>query len=709
MGSRPTISYQPALDGVRALAVLAVLGFHAEVPGLSGGYLGVSVFFTLSGFLITSLLVNEAETTGRVSAGAFYARRARRLLPASVLCIALIVVLAAVTDLFDGVADLRAHVVGSLLQVANWVLLFGDGSYQQLFQQAAGTASPLEHYWSLAIEEQFYWLWPISFLALTRVAKTRRAQTAVLGAITVALAISSPVIAAVWGGDAAYWATPARMAEILIGGVLALVVYGRSLPARWSMLAPAALLALAVAVVTFPSSGGPAYSGALPLVAVGSAALLLGLQVEGPVRAALSISPLVWLGKISYGVYLYHWPVYVIVDERRTDLDGAPLVILRLAITLAIAQASYMLVELPIRRGRSVRLPITFAAAAGVTAALAIVGFAVVPASAADYWTASADDAKAASIQPSGEPLAPVVAQSTSTTTSTTTAGPETTESTTSATPAETVPPDTAAVDTRTIDSDPGPTTLPPLPELTRPVRIIIAGDSTAVATGGGLVAWAAANPQLAQVEIVAELGCGFVRGGEMMVLEWTPVGDRCDEWLDETLPERVEALDPDVVMLMTTSWDVLDRRWPETGEVVPTDQPYRERIIRDVADVSDRLAASGSGKVVWVREPIPNVYWWGSGQAQEDPTRHAEIYAAMDAAAESGGGRVAVVDLPAWLREQGLDVDQAARPDGVHWSPEASLRIADEYLGEQLIRAALAPAAADADDAGPPDTDGGA
>ena len=688
MGSRPTISYQPALDGVRAVAVLAVLGFHAEVPGFSGGYLGVSVFFTLSGFLITSLLVNEAETTGRVSAGAFYARRARRLLPASVLCIALIVVLAAVTDLFDGVADLRAHVVGSLLQVANWVFLFGDGSYQQLFQQAAGTASPLEHYWSLAIEEQFYWLWPISFLALTRVAKTRRSQTAALGALTVGFAISSPVIAAVWGGDAAYWATPARAAEILIGGVLALAVYGRSLPPRWSLAAPAALVALAVAVATFPSSGGPAYSGALPLVAVGSAALLLGLQVDGPVRTALSTGPLVWLGRISYGVYLYHWPVYVIVDERRTDLDGAPLVILRLAITLAIAQASYMLVELPIRRGRSVRLPITFAAAAGVTAALAIVGFAVVPASAADYWSASDADAKAASIQPSGEPLAPVVARPTSTTTTTTTptttGGPDTTAA---------APAVATTVVAAPNATDPAPTTVPPIPELTRPVRIIVAGDSTAVATGGGLVAWAAANPQLAQVEIVAELGCGFVRGGEVMVLEWTPVGDRCDEWLDETLPARVEALAPDVVMLMTTSWDVLDRRWPDTGELVPTDPAYRERIVGDVADVSDRLGAAGSGKVVWVREPIPNVYWWGSGQAQEDPTRHAEIYDAMDAAAGSSGGRVVVVDLPGWLHEQGLDVDQAARPDGVHWSPEASLRIADEYLGEQLIRAALAPA----------------
>ncbi len=183
-------------------------------------------------------------------------------------------------------------------------------------------------------------------------------------------------------------------AEILIGGVLALVVHGRSLSRRWSIAAPVAFLALAVAVATFPAAGGPAYSGALPLVAVGSAALLLGLQVEGPVRTALSIGPLVWLGKISYGVYLYHWPVYVIVAERRTDLDGAPLMILRLTITLAIAQASYMLVELPIRRGRTVRLSTTFAAAAGVTASVAIVGLAVLPASASDYWAGSEADAR---------------------------------------------------------------------------------------------------------------------------------------------------------------------------------------------------------------------------------------------------------------------------------------------------------------------------
>jgi hypothetical protein len=227
-------------------------------------------------------------------------------------------------------------------------------------------------------------------------------------------------------------------------------------------------------------------------------------------------------------------------------------------------------------------------------------------------------------------------------------------------------------------------------------VRIIVAGDSTAEATGAGLVAWAAANPQLAQVEIVAEPGCGFVRGGELMVLEWTPIDERCDRWLDRELPDRVASLGPDVVMLMTTSWDVLDRRWPGTAELVPSDPPYRDRIMADIADVSARLVAAAPTKVVWVREPIPNVYWWSSGQAQEDPARHAEIYAAMDAAVAAHQGRVHVVDLPAWLAAQGLDVDQEARPDGVHWSPDASLRIADGFLGEQLIRAALAPVGED-------------
>ena len=203
------IAYQPALDGVRALAVMAVLLFHGEVAGFGGGYLGVSVFFTLSGFLITTLLATETADTGRVRFGEFYARRVRRLLPASIMLVLLIVFAAWTTDWFDAVTDLRSQIVGSLLQVANWVFLSNGGSYQELLQQASGSASPLDHYWSLAIEEQFYWLWPIAFAGLWRVGRHRRGRLIALGVVTAIFVAAAPATAAIWGSDAAYWASPA--------------------------------------------------------------------------------------------------------------------------------------------------------------------------------------------------------------------------------------------------------------------------------------------------------------------------------------------------------------------------------------------------------------------------------------------------------------------------------------------------------------------
>ena len=278
MSNRPTIAYQPALDGVRAFAVAAVLLFHAGVPGFDGGYLGVSVFFTLSGFLITSLLLREHAGSGTIDLAGFYARRLRRLLPASVVCLVGVASIAATTDLFDGVTNLRAHLFGSVLQVANWVFLAGDGSYQDLLERTSGTSSPLEHFWSLAIEEQFYWVWPpLMMFVLARVPR-HRGRVLVVGGLAVLTSISAPIIAAVWGADAAYWATPARISEIIIGAALATLLAGRAAPERVAPLAPLALGALLVCIVTFPSAGGPAYAGALPLVAVASAALVLGLQ-----------------------------------------------------------------------------------------------------------------------------------------------------------------------------------------------------------------------------------------------------------------------------------------------------------------------------------------------------------------------------------------------------------------------------------------------
>ena len=351
---KPRLEYQPALDGVRAVAVAMVLLFHGGVGWMSGGYIGVSVFFTLSGYLITSLLLAEADTTGTVRVGAFLSRRARRLLPASVVCIVAVAVCSRY-GLLDGVAHLERDLLGATFQVQNWVLLASGESYTDVLATVGGQRSPLEHYWSLAIEEQFYWMWPLVFGWLAT--RRRSLLPRRLAVLTIAAVAAAPLIALTWGGDAAYWATPARLAEILLGAWLAVALAGRRVDRRWASLAPLALGVLVIAAVVLPADGGLMYRGGLPLVGVASALLIAGLQVPGRLRDLLSLPPFVGLGRISYGVYLFHWPIYVIVDETRTDLGGLALLALRLAATGIAATLSYVLIERPIRTRRMAAAP----------------------------------------------------------------------------------------------------------------------------------------------------------------------------------------------------------------------------------------------------------------------------------------------------------------------------------------------------------------
>ncbi|HWL42884.1 MAG TPA: acyltransferase family protein [Ilumatobacter sp.] len=681
---RPTIAYQPALDGVRALAVLAVLLFHGGVWGFSGGYLGVSVFFTLSGYLITSLLVHEHDATGRIDLGTFYARRLRRLLPASALCLAAIVVAARVTDWFDRVEALRSHVLGSVLQVANWVFLAGDGSYQNLLAQEAGAASPLEHFWSLAIEEQFYWVWPPFITLLFARVAARRRRLAVVASVTAVALLSAPLIAAVWGPDAAYWSTPARIGEILVGAWLAVALrYRRSergLDQRWAYAAPAALVLLGVGVATFPAAGGPAYHGALPLVALVSGALLVGLQVDGPVQRALGWRPLVGLGKISYGVYLFHWPLYVVLDEGRTGLDGVALLAVRLGATLALSVVSYRLFEAPIRHASVPRIA-TFGAAVAATAAVSVAAWALVPLGLGEYWNVDAGTAEAAAINPDDDtPLTPITPAPTTTTSAVPTSTPNTAGTTEPAGPAPTVPPGT---------TEPPATTVPPLPALARPLRVLVVGDSTARALGTGVVTWAAAHPELAQAEVVAAPGCGFVESGERRIGDSIepPVG--CQGWVAAQVLPEVAALKPDVVVAMVSSWDIVDRRWEGEAMLTPADPEFAAHVRADYTRFVDEVLAAGAGGLAFVRHPVPNVWWLDDFTGQSDPARHELIY---DLYAELSAERpqVRVVDLAGWMAAGRLDVDEAVRPDGIHLTPEAAERVTADVLGDELVRVAL-------------------
>jgi len=373
------MGYQPALDGLRAVAVSAVLLFHLGVSWMPGGYLGVSVFFTLSGFLITTLLIRERVSTGSIDTRAFYTRRLRRLMPASLACIAGVCVVIGIGLIAD-TASLRREVLGALFQVENWVSLLGGQSYAELFQ----SPSPVAHFWSLAIEEQFYWLWPPVVTGLliwsTRGARPLQRMTYALVGLFVLFSLSVPITLQLWSADAVYFASWTRFAEILAGGALAAFVALRNPPSWVRWFAPPTLVAIIWLCVVTPSGRGWAYEGGLPLFAILSVLLILALQTAGPIRTVLATAPLVAIGRVSFGLYLYHWPVFVVLDRERTGLDGWELGTLRMAVTIAITLVSYHLLEAPIRERRWLLRPQRLVVALGAAfVAVAILTFASVP------------------------------------------------------------------------------------------------------------------------------------------------------------------------------------------------------------------------------------------------------------------------------------------------------------------------------------------
>jgi peptidoglycan/LPS O-acetylase OafA/YrhL len=352
---RPTIAHVPALDGLRGLAVIAVLLFHAG--HLTGGYLGVDLFFVLSGFLITRLLLAESERDGTVHLGAFWARRARRLLPALLLVLVAVAAYAAIA--LDGaeLERVRRDALATIVYLANWEALAAGRDYWSLFAEP----SPLEHMWSLAIEEQFYVVWPLVVLALLR---WRRSPVAVLAVSLVGAAASAAWAMALHvpggGGARSYLGTDTRAAAILLGAALAAWVTWRGPPGadartgrRWEVAGWGAAAVLGVAWVGLSGTGDLLFRGGLLACGVAATVVIAAASRPdpGPLARALSWRPLRAAGLVSYGLYLWHWPVYVVLDADRTGLADPALTVVRVAVSVALAVASYVLVERPVRRG----------------------------------------------------------------------------------------------------------------------------------------------------------------------------------------------------------------------------------------------------------------------------------------------------------------------------------------------------------------------
>ncbi|MBB6672733.1 acyltransferase family protein [Cohnella nanjingensis] len=349
--------YMPGLDGLRALAVMAVIAYHLGFGWASGGLLGVGMFFVLSGYLITDLLVAEWQRDKGINLRQFWLRRARRLLPAMLLVLAAVLIVLALFDR-SRIPALQGDVWSAVTYTSNWYLIFHQVSYFESF----GPPSPFGHLWSLAVEEQFYLLWPLLLLIGLRFAPRRgRLALIILGAAAVS------AIAMVWiyepGSDPSrvYYGTDTRAFGLLIGAALALIwpsaklqpTLSRSGTLLVDLIGVGGLAAVLLMMVRIDEYDAFLYQGGMVLLSIATALVVAALaHPGGRIGGWLGWKPLRWIGVRSYGIYLWHYPVIVLTNPT-VDTNGPSIwrTVLQIGVTVALAALSYKYVEDPIRRG----------------------------------------------------------------------------------------------------------------------------------------------------------------------------------------------------------------------------------------------------------------------------------------------------------------------------------------------------------------------
>ncbi|PEG40277.1 hypothetical protein CQY20_08110 [Mycolicibacterium agri] len=631
------------MDGVRAIAVALVLADHGGIPGVAGGFIGVDVFFVLSGFLITSLLLDELGRTGSIDLPGFWARRARRLLPALVVMVLAVVVL---RELFpeESVAAVRDDAVGAFFWMINWVFVFRDTDY---FTQG-DTPSPLQHTWSLAVEEQYYVVWPLVLvvvavvLALLTRRRPNRPKLHTVRMVIFALAFAGGAASAVEACllvneeslNRVYFGTDTRVQALLVGAAAAALLvgdwsalarYGTQLRSRWgrviAQVLPLIGLTMLGVVAHFATGGAPEFRrGLLIVVAVAAVFVVapIALEQRGLVARVLALPPLVWLGMISYGVYLWHWPIFLALNGERTGLTGLSLFALRALATVTVAAMSWLLIEQPIRRWRPVHVPqLRLAAATLATAAVATT--VVVP-------VGIRQDGEHPQIPP--EVLAAAV-------------HPE-------------VPVEVG--DTRRVA--PG----------TR--RVAVFGDSMAWT----MMRYLPPTPGFSFMDFTT-IGCGIARGGPYRSTgETLTQKPECETW-PARWAQRINHAKPDVALLIVGRWETVDRvnegHWTHVGE--PAFDNYLSGELRRAFDI---LGSTGARVVATTaacsrRGEQPD----GSLYPEDEPER-VEAWNKLLRRVAGQRKNIEVLDLNEKLCPDGVYTNRIdgikMRMDGLHPTPEA-------------------------------------
>lgn len=647
------IVHSPGLDGLRALAVLAVIAYHAGIPWVRGGLLGVDTFFVLSGFLITGLLVAEYRATRRIDLKDFWIRRFRRLLPAALLLLLAVAAYARWLAAPSDVPKIRLDILSTLFYVANWRFAFSGQSYFDHFS----APSPLLHTWSLAVEEQFYVLWPLLvFLLMRRSARTaekwkqqrRKAQSAALSVAVLGAEASSLVGLGLLlaGVDASkiYYGTEVRIQALLTGAALAVWRAQRKagFTARGKKVlghaGGVALLAMIALWATVDGQARGLYAGGFLGVAV-IVGVLVAAIVEvptSPVARLLSIRPLTYIGKISYGLYLWHWPILQALTATRTGLHGPALLAARMGATTVCTLASFYLLENPIRR-RQVRLPMPKVTVPAIVAAVAAVAVLATSTTASTARSPGDLDKLAAQVEGSNGTV-PTGAQGGS--------------------------------------DDP-------------PLKMLVAGDSLATTLVGSQFTTVAASMNM-QVADASMLGCGVARLPSRKLNGVAgPTTTGCDQW-PARFTQRVDEVKPDVAVLLVGRWEVTDQLmngvWTHVGE------PKFDSYLATQLDLAITTLSARGAKVVLFTTPAVAAREGPDGTQfpETKSERVAQFNKLLREAASRHPGVASISDLNSVLTPGNRFTDHIdgilTRDDGVHIT-SAGGRIVGQALLPAIVR----------------------